>query len=60
MADFRVSISVFQAMNSCEVELSESDVARLALRFDEEESRRIDIQKFLMFIRGEFRWLCVI
>ena len=39
-------------MKTCEVDLSESDVTRLALRFDEEESMRIDIQKFLKFIRG--------
>ena len=41
-----------QAMKSCEVDLSESDVARLVLRFDEDESMRIDIKKFIKFIRG--------
>jgi hypothetical protein len=42
-------------MKSCDVQLSDSDVARLALRFDEEESRRLDIQKFMRFVRGERR-----
>ena len=40
-------------MKSCDVQLSDADVARLALRFDEEESRRVDIQKFMRFVRGE-------
>ena len=39
-------------MKSCEVDLSESDVARLLLRFDDDEGMRIDIQKFFKFIRG--------
>ena len=39
-------------MKSCEVDLSESDVARLVLRFDEDESMRIDIKNFIKFIRG--------
>ena len=42
-----------QAMKSCDVDLSDSDTARLALRFDEEESRRVHIQKFMRFVRGE-------
>ena len=41
-----------QAMKSCDVDLSDSDTARLALRFDEEESRRVHIQKFMRFVRG--------
>ena len=41
-----------QAMKSCDVDLSDSDTARLALRFDEEESRRVNIQKFMRFVRG--------
>jgi hypothetical protein len=40
-------------MKSCDVDLSDSDTARLALRFDEEESRRVHIQKFMRFVRGE-------
>ena len=43
----------FQAMKSCDVDLTDSDTARLALRFDEEESRRVHIQKFMRFVRGE-------
>ena len=39
-------------MKSCEVDLSDADVARLVLRFDEEESMRIDISQFMRFIRG--------
>ena len=49
---FSISPPILKAMKTCEVDLSESDVTRLALRFDEEESMRIDIQKFLKFIRG--------
>lgn len=48
-----LSLFIFQAMKSCDVQLSDADVARLALRFDEEESRRVDIQKFMRFVRGE-------
>ena len=40
-------------MKSCEVDLSDADVARLVLRFDEEESMRIDISQFMRFIRGK-------
>jgi hypothetical protein len=40
-------------MKSCDVDLSDSDTARLALRFDEEESRRVHVQKFMRFVRGE-------
>lgn len=40
-------------MKSCDVDLSDSDAARLALRFDEEESRRVHVQKFMRFVRGE-------
>ena len=47
------SIFNFQAMKSCDVDLSDSDAARLALRFDEEESRRVHVQKFMRFVRGE-------
>ena len=49
---FSISYHHAQAMKSCEVDLSESDVARLVLRFDEDESMRIDIKNFIKFIRG--------
>ena len=45
--------SVMQAMKSCEVDLSDADVARIGLRFDEEQGRRVDINQFMRFVRGE-------
>ena len=42
-----------KAMKQCHIELSESDIQRLTLRFDAEESQRIDIDKFMKFIRGQ-------
>lgn len=42
-----------KALNSCNIELSESDVARMVLRFDSEESQRIDLEKFVRFMRGQ-------
>jgi len=49
-----ITATQFQkAMKSCNVELSESDVARLLLRFDTEEVHRLDIEKFVRFLRGQ-------
>ena len=42
-----------KAMKQCHIELSESDIQRLTLRFDGEDSQRIDIDKFMKFIRGQ-------
>jgi len=43
-----------KAMKQCHIELSESDIQRLTLRFDVDESQqRIDIDKFTKFIRGQ-------
>jgi len=42
-----------KALTSCGIELSEADVARLLLRFDTEEVQRLDLDKFIKFMRGQ-------
>lgn len=41
-----------RAMKSCSIELSDSDIMRLLLRFDSEDSQRFDIEKFIKFLHG--------
>jgi hypothetical protein len=40
-------------MASCNIELTDTDVARLMIRFDSEEVQRFDIDKFSRFLRGK-------
>lgn len=42
-----------KALKNCDVEISEEDVARLMLRFDAEEVQRLDLDKFIRFMRGQ-------
>ena len=41
-----------KALDFCHIELSESDCLRLLLRFDSDESQRLDIEKFILFLHG--------
>lgn len=42
-----------KVMASCNIELTDTDVARLMMRFDSEEVQRFDIDKFSRFLRGK-------
>lgn len=44
---------VEKSFRYCSVDLSDSDAARLMLRFDQEESSRFDNEKFFKFLRGQ-------
>eukprot|EP00606_Chrysophyceae_sp_TOSAG23-5_P000755 GSChrysophyteH2.ASY1.ANO1.454.1 assembled CDS len=50
----KVTFSDFEkALRYCNIELSVADVSRLVLRFDSEETKRIDIKLFAQFLRGQ-------
>eukprot|EP01038_Epipyxis_sp_PR26KG_P008719 gene8719-11781_t len=42
-----------KAMKLCSIDLSDSDVNRLMLRFDTEENQRFDVDKFIRFLKGK-------
>jgi Ca2+-binding EF-hand superfamily protein len=42
-----------KALGSLHLELSGSDIARLLQRFDTEETQTLDIEKFILFVKGQ-------
>jgi hypothetical protein len=42
-----------KAMKSCDVELSDTDVSRITMRFDHDEIQRINTDMFIKLIRGQ-------
>jgi Ca2+-binding EF-hand superfamily protein len=49
-----ITINQFsKALKSCDIELSDSDVTRVAMRFDLEESQRVNVDQFLRFIQDQ-------
>jgi len=49
-----VSVADFErTLRACNIEMSASDVSRLVVQFDPEESQRVDVKRFSQFLRGQ-------
>ena len=49
-----VSIADFErVLKFCNIDMSASDISRLVIQFDLDETQRVDIQRFTQFLRGQ-------